>query len=182
MGRWSRSGNAAGRSCVRGAEVSCPLHPAPAGNSTGGRGSVRGPLVVRRQVHAPLGSRTDFNRERLTGEQHPRPGRDRVTVGKAWFSFDHHIAGATVTRRVSLAVMTQAYSQETCSRINEPPTGTTRNGTGPLRTSSFQATAHDAPRALCGLPRQSLKGISILAQGSHRRWIPWVPAPQASQS
>ena len=25
--------------------------------------------------------------------------------------------------------------------------------------------------------RQSLKGISILAQGSHRRWIPWVPAP-----
>jgi hypothetical protein len=28
--------------------------------------------------------------------------------------------------------------------------------------------------------RQSLKGISILAQGSHRRWIPWVPAPRKS--
>ena len=25
---------------------------------------------------------------------------------------------------------------------------------------------------------QSLKGISILAQGSHRRWIPWVTAPR----
>ena len=25
---------------------------------------------------------------------------------------------------------------------------------------------------------QSLKGISTLAQGSHRRWIPWVPAPR----
>ena len=28
--------------------------------------------------------------------------------------------------------------------------------------------------------RQSLKGISILAQGSHRRWIPWVPTPRKS--
>ena len=25
---------------------------------------------------------------------------------------------------------------------------------------------------------QSLKGISILAQGSHRRWIPWVRVPR----
>jgi len=28
--------------------------------------------------------------------------------------------------------------------------------------------------------RQSLKGISILALGSHRRWIPRVPAPPKS--
>ena len=31
-------------------------------------------------------------------------------------------------------------------------------------------------------PRQSLKGISILALGSHRRWIPRVPAPAKVQS
>ena len=30
--------------------------------------------------------------------------------------------------------------------------------------------------------RQSLKGISILALGSHRRWIPRVPAPPKVQS
>ena len=30
--------------------------------------------------------------------------------------------------------------------------------------------------------RQSLKGISILALGSHRRWIPRVPAPAKVQS
>jgi hypothetical protein len=30
--------------------------------------------------------------------------------------------------------------------------------------------------------RQSLKGISILALGSHRRWIPRVPAPTGIQS
>ena len=29
---------------------------------------------------------------------------------------------------------------------------------------------------------QSLKGISTLAQGSHRRWIPWVRVPPKAQS
>ena len=29
---------------------------------------------------------------------------------------------------------------------------------------------------------QSLKGISTLAQGSHRRWIPWVRVPPKVQS
>ena len=156
--------------------------------------SIRHRLATAREAEAPSEARWSsvgkFSHRwaaELTSTASDLPANNihaQVVTGCPWgaLSFDNHIAWATVTRRVSLAVMTQAYSQETCSRINEPPTGTTRNGTGPLRTSSFQATAHDAPRALCGLPRQSLKGISILAQGSHRRWIPWVPAPQASQS
>ncbi len=52
--------------------------------------------------------------------------------------------------------------------------GLTRTGSMPRRRHSSHTTrsGRDAvPR------RQSLKGISILALGSHRRWLPRVPAP-----
>ena len=53
----------------------------------------------------------------------------------------------------------------------------------PLGHPTTPAPPRKNPRQRhAGRRGQSLKGISILAQGSHRRWLPWVPAPPTDQS
>ena len=53
----------------------------------------------------------------------------------------------------------------------------------PLGHPTTPAPPRKNPRQRhAGRRGQSLKGISILAQGSHRRWLPWVPALPTDQS
>ena len=58
------------------------------------------------------------------------------------------------------------------------PTARSRSALAKRVLTPFPHPIHPPPERNAASRRQSLKRISILAQGSHRRWRPWVRAPR----